>query len=199
MPASSEFETFAAESLGVSAVRLEPIQRGANAKVWRVLVGDEPVAALKSYPEPGAGRDRYASEIGALSFLAGAGAGERRVPRLLRHDPDLRAAMLFWLSGDSGPTTNATEQDLDAALAFIRRLRGYRVTARADDLPLAAEACLSTDEIVRQVDRRHARLAEMAGENADLAAILARYEDLMHIFLRQALIRRPILSPGCAR
>lgn len=173
MPASSEFDTFAAESLGVSTVRLEPIRRGANAKVWRVLVGEEPVAALKSYPDPGAGRDRYASEIGALSFLAG--VGERRVPRLLRHDPDLRAAMLFWLSGDSGPTTDATEQDLDAAIAFIRRLHGYRKTARADNLPLAAEACLSTDEIVRQIDRRHARLAEVAGENTELAEILVRY------------------------
>lgn len=175
MPASSEFEIFAAESLGVSSVRLEPIRRGANAKVWRVSVGVEPVAALKAYPQAGAGRDRYASEVGALSFLAG--AGERSVPRLLRHDPDVRATMLSWVPGDAGPTAGATDRDLDAALAFIRRLHAYRLTPRAGDLPLAAEACLSANEILRQVDRRHARLVEVADENAELAEVLARYAE----------------------
>jgi cytochrome c1 len=196
MPTSSELETFAADSLGVSEVRLEPIQRGANAKVWRVVLSGEPVAALKSYPEAGSGRDRYASEIGALSFLAG--AGERQIPRLLRHDPDLRAAMLYWLPGRAGPTQDATEEDLDAALAFIKRMHGYRSNARAGDLPFAAEACLSTGEILRQVDRRRARLSDVAGDNAGLAEVLAHYDEerAASAEVAQSHLRRSGIDPN---
>jgi hypothetical protein len=176
MTSSSEAEAFAAETLAAPSVTLEPIRRGANAKVWCVRVDGEPAGALKSYPAPvSGGRDRFASEVGALSFLAE--AGERQVPTLLRADPDRRLALLSWVPGAPGPTDGASADDIDQAVAFVARLREATKRPEAQGLPEAAEACLSTAEIFRQIDRRHARLAEVEALSAGLSDILTRYRD----------------------
>lgn len=197
MTSSSEAEAFAAEMLAARSVVLQPIRRGANAKVWCVSVDGEPAAALKSYPESNGGRDRYASEVAALSFLAE--LADVKVPRLLGADAGKRLALLSWIPGAPGPTApgapgptaprsddgatapgsndGATADDIDQAVAFVARLREASRLPKARELPEAAEACLSSAEIFRQIDRRHARLAEVETLSAGLSDILVRYRE----------------------
>lgn len=186
MTSSSEAEAFAADILAAQSIVLQPIRRGANAKVWCVTVDGEPAAALKSYPEPNGGRDRFASEVAALSFLSD--FADVKVPRLLGQDAGKRLALLSWIPGAPGPTApgptapgpdaGAIADDIDQALAFVARLREASRLPKARELPEAAEACLSSAEIFRQIDRRHARLAEVEALSAGLSDILVRYREV---------------------
>lgn len=125
--------------------------------------------ALKQYPartdEP---RDRLGCEASALRLMARNGIVN--VPRVIAVDTERRSALLTWIDGE--PVNWVTETDVAAAIDFLDVLHGLRGAPKADDLPFAAEACLSGTEIERQVRARYARLTALGGDEHELRVFL---------------------------
>lgn len=127
---------------------------GRNSRIWRIRSGAREFA-LKQYParrdDP---RDGLAIEVGALRFM------ERchidAVPRVIGVDSERGYALLSWIEGDD--VFSVGDADIDAAVAFLAAIHALRKTPWAAEQPLAAEACLSGAEIVRQIDARLSRL-----------------------------------------
>jgi len=156
----------------VEAIAL--LARSGNNRLHRVTCTDGTVA-LKSYPLPDDDlRDRLGTEYRALSFLREQGEGAVPAPIAMRRD--MHAALYQWIDGTM--ITAPSEADIDMALAFLGRVHGYRNSAGAGTLPLASEACLSTAEIVRQLDTRAVHLADAAANEPPLAKFFARWRDV---------------------
>jgi thiamine kinase-like enzyme len=149
-----------------SVSSVERCMGGGNNRLFRVLTADNHSYALKEYPRRANDtRDRLGVEFAALQFLERCAI--TNVPKAIASDPAAGFALYEWIDGVA--VSNATQADVDAALAFIARLHECRGVRGADDLPLASEACLSPIEIVAQVSRRFERLNEIAQSVPKLA------------------------------
>jgi len=142
---------------------------GRNSRIYCCVDGDGHRFALKQYlPRPGDSRDCLRCETDALYFMTRNGI--MNVPRVAAVDAESRSALFSWIDGSSVGTVS--EADIAAASDFLTALHALRHAPEAQDLPLAAEACLSGAEIERQIRVRHARLAEACTEERELAAFL---------------------------
>jgi hypothetical protein len=142
---------------------------GRNSRIYRVHC-DSGEYALKQYPsradDP---RDRLATEVGALNLM------ERycvdAVPRVVGVDRERGFALLSWIDGSA--VTDVSDSDIDAAVTFLTAIHGLRNRPRANEQPLAAEACLSGAEIERQIAERLSRLLRITDE-PDLQGFLEK-------------------------
>jgi hypothetical protein len=154
-----------ASSLVGGAVEVDRlVTAGRNSRIWRVRDGER-MFALKQYPsrrdDP---RDRLSTEIGALRLMERYAV--ERVPRVLGIDSEHGYALLSWIDGSD--VTEVRNADIDAAIAFLTAIHGLRTTPWAAEQPLAAEACLSGHEIVRQIGGRLTRLRAVASDEREL-------------------------------
>jgi hypothetical protein len=141
---------------------------GRNSRIWRVQSGAR-AYALKQYPpQLGDPRDRLSTEAGALQLM------ERHridtVPRVIGLDREQGYALLSWIDGRE--VVEVGNSDIDAAIAFLGAIHALRGTPEATQQPLAAEACLSGREIVRQIETRLAQLRGTAGPQGELVDFL---------------------------
>jgi len=152
--------------IGAPVDAIEPVGGGRNSRVYRVWSGGTDYA-LKQYPpridDP---RDRLGTEAKALRLM------ERhrleRVPRFLAADEEHGFALLSWLDGSAADSPS--EADIHQAAAFLAAIHALRHDDAAASLPPAGEACLSGQEIVRQIQAR-------------LVALSAADEPELHAFL----------------
>jgi hypothetical protein len=147
--------TEVARALVGGAVELRPVVGGGrNSRIWRVQSGAG-VFALKQYPsrnnDP---RDRLSTEVGALRLLEHHHIG--MVPRVVAVDDQRGYALLSWIDGDD--VVDLGDDEVDAAVEFLGAVHALRKSPCSTAQPLAAEACLSGGEILRQVSERLARL-----------------------------------------
>lgn len=153
--------TQAARLLGQDPAVAEAVAGGGNSRLFRLEDRAGRAYALKVYPprhhDP---RDRLGAEFTALSFLRDHGVDE--VPAALACDRDHGLALYQWIEG--ARVTSPGPDDIDAALAFARRLRA--LGPMGAELPLASEACLSGGEILAQLSRRLDRLATVPALDA---------------------------------
>ena len=144
--------------------------RGGNSRIYRVDCGEQ-AYALKQYPsredDP---RDRLTTEVGALRLMEHYQV--EGVPRVVGVDRDRGYALLSWIEG--AEVAELTDADIDAAVAFLASVHALRETPWAAEQPLASEACLSGEEIERQLSERLARLQGIAATEYDLIDFLER-------------------------
>jgi hypothetical protein len=144
-----------ARALVGSAVELSRVVGGGrNSRIWRVR-SCAGIFALKQYPpRHNDTRDRLSTEVGALQLL------ERhhidRVPRVLGIDHQRGYALLSWIDG--GDVVEIGNADVDSAVVFLGAVHSLRRSPCSALQPLAAEACLSGREILRQVNERLRKL-----------------------------------------
>jgi hypothetical protein len=135
-----------------------PVHGGGNNRLYRVEDASGRAFALKTYlRDSGDTRDRLGQEWSGLEFLNRHGVA--CVPRPVALDRDGAAALYDWIDGM--PLDRVGAAEIDTALVFIATLHGLSRRADAEALPLAAEACLSADELISQVDRRIARFGAL--------------------------------------
>ena len=185
--------TEVAHGLVGDAVEVDRLtMKGRNSRIWRVHSGDRDFA-LKQYPSRGTDpRDRLSTEVGALQLMERFGINT--VPRVLGTDPVRGYALLSWIDGSD--VTDIRNEDIDAAIAFLRAIHELRAAPWAAQQPLAAEACLSGAEIERQINGRIARLREIGGEGQLIDFI----EHLLDVRCAPALARarRALAAAGLA-
>jgi hypothetical protein len=160
----------AARSLaGGPVARVERVRGfGRNSGVYRVRAGGTSYA-LKQYPPPRPGeRARAAVEFTALSFMAAHSIAV--VPQAFAVDPLNGYVLLEWIAGD--PVDAPDLADISSASAFLGAVHALRNESAAVALPPAAEACLSGSEIIAQIERRLARLGEVAAPAEAVAVFI---------------------------
>jgi hypothetical protein len=173
--------------LAGDGAKVSPLQSGGrNSRIYRVE-SDGVTYALKQYPskefDP---RDRLATEVGALRLMEQAQLST--VPRVVAVDSEQGYALLSWLEG--AVPDRLADHDIDAAVDFLGAVHGLRATPWAAQQPLAAEACLSGQEIERQLMARRARLQSVTAENRELSDFLDEtYDPLCRQSLAEARAR----------
>lgn len=135
---------------------------GRNSRVYRVDTHDG-VFALKQYPSlKDDSRDRFGVEVAALEWMGKRGVDV--VPRVLAIDRRHNSALLSWLEGSR--VHEVTISDIDQAVEFLAILGGIQNTTSFPSTHLASEACLSGEEIERQIRKRAVDLGKVEGEPA---------------------------------
>ena len=160
--------TDVARALVGSAVELNRVGGGRNSRIWRVQ-SSAGVFALKQYPSHrGDPRDRLSAEVGALRFL------QRHhidvVPHVIGVDDERGYALLSWIDG--ADVVDIGGADIEAAVEFLGAIHKLRTSPCSARQPLAAEACLSGREILRQVSERLAKLRSVSPPNGELIDFL---------------------------
>ena len=170
--ADDETERFAAEAgrlLGRPVTAISALGGGGNNRVYRVTA-DGCEYALKTYPrDPSDPRNRLDTEYAGLEFLVARGVDCVPVP--VARDAVNGIALYQWIQGR--PIKRPGTTDVDAAAAFVERLRGTSRDSGAADLNEASEACLSGRAAAKQTRARRDRLIAASGPHPELASFLA--------------------------
>ncbi len=142
--------TAARELLG-PARRVMPCRGGRNSRVYRVDT-QAGTFALKLYPDDG--RERGQREIAATTLFAAAAFA--RVPRPVASDRLNRAAAFSWLEGEV--IREVSLHDIDMLVDFAADLHALSTGPLVRGLRDAAEACLSEQAVLDQIQLRLDRL-----------------------------------------
>ncbi len=169
---------------------LEEVGGAGNHRVYRVDGDNGNRFALKTYFANGYdGSERLNAEFGGLSYLWQEGL--RSIPQPMAADREARCALFGWVDGE--PVKKPSASDVDAASDFVRDLLELSRHEDSAALPLAREACLSADELFRQIAARRARLAREGAFRSDLAAFLRQsFDDTLSVTwarVRESLAR----------
>ncbi len=147
---------------------LVPAAAGGNNRIYHVRCGQQDFA-LKCYPprdqDP---RERASTEFKALRFLERYCPG--RAPRAYAVNAEGGYLLLEWIEGSRVAEVGPIE--VDASVAFLSALFDASAQPEASDMPPASEACLSGEEIARQLLDREAKLRAVAGDEAALMEFL---------------------------
>src|SRR6266852_521835 len=161
----------AAETLaGRHVDSVVPVAAGGKSRICRVRCGGQDVA-LKCYPRRNLDpRDRAGTEFKALRFLERYCPGG--APRAYAVDAERGYLLLEWIEGSRVDEIGPCE--VDAALAFLNAISDASAQPEARDIPPASEACLSGEEVVRQLLDREAKLRSVAGDEQALVEFVDR-------------------------
>ena len=174
--------------VGGLRLRLSPVGRGRNSRVYRVDTSGG-VFALKRYvSSENDRRNRLDVETSALGWMACHGLDV--VPRVLAVEVETGSVLLSWVGGsrpnELGPA------DVDQAIEFFRVLERLRRTASLRGARLASEACLSGMELERQIRKRLSDLAVLDDEPALRVFLRAEFIGAFETFVDRA--RRVLFS-----
>lgn len=152
-----DFALHWAEQLGADAKSLVQLRGGINNRVYRCDANTRRFV-IKGYAPCLTGRrDRMEAEVAFLRFANQ--VAPDHVPQLLHTDPHRRCVVLEHLEGEAflkGVSPSA--RDVDAAIAFFRKLNADSEAARRAELPDAAEGFLRLTEQLANVRERIASL-----------------------------------------
>jgi hypothetical protein len=140
---------------------LHQLTGGSNNKVFRVDMGGS-CALLKVYfQHPDDPRDRLGAEYGFCRFAWEHGL--RTLPKPWACDVQHRLGLYEFIEGRQPQPHEITEKMVTEAASFYLELNQHRKRPRALELPSASEACFSTSDHLRCVERRLQRLHEVNG------------------------------------
>jgi thiamine kinase-like enzyme len=141
--------------LDCEETRILTKEGGGNSKVFCAEVRGKKWA-VKSYPPYAPNqRDRLAAECTTYQFL-----NQHQVPSVPTFKtacPTERWLVIDWIEGNIPNTYSAS--DVEQAINFIRQIAKLNQWPEAHTLPLAAEACLSLNSIIKQIEQRFERLS----------------------------------------
>lgn len=131
--------------------RLEPLQGGANNRVYRSVLPDGTSALVKKYfQHPGDSRDRFQAEHAFYRYLAACNL--KQTPTALNWDITERIGTFSFIEGTRATTVEL--QHVRSALDFIVDLNARRGSPEALTLPVASEANFSIEAHLASVQRR---------------------------------------------
>ncbi|GIX46866.1 MAG: aminoglycoside phosphotransferase [Candidatus Tectimicrobiota bacterium] len=162
--------------VGRQIVRCTPLPGGRNNRVYRVVCDDGRVYAVKQYYASAADtRDRLGTEVAALQLLWQHGI--RCVPRPLAMDRASGLAVYTYVAGRPIPPHAVTPGDIDAAVAFLWRLRELYRRLPSPAWAPASEACFSGAAVVANLTGRLARLLAVPSADPATVALQAFLQD----------------------
>jgi hypothetical protein len=173
MPSDGLYDSLCRTAEALSGRRVDsvvPAASGGNSRIYRVRC-EQQNFALKCYPprkqDP---RERANTEFKALRFLERYCPG--CAPQAYAVDAKGGYLLLEWIEGSRVAEVGPGE--VDASVAFLCALFNASTRPEACDIPPASEACLSGEEIVRQLLDREGKLRTAAGGQHALTEFLDR-------------------------
>lgn len=184
----------------------ESVVGSGNSRINKLTRASAPPIALKNYPDRETeNRDRLGVESRAYEFLRGLDV--LCVPSVIHVDRTLNWAIYTWEEGKA--LTTPEVGDLLQAVEFLSALKTASGMEAAASLAPAFEACLSGEELVRQIYGRWESLRAATDEHVDLGDFLDQvFPPLMrqaerrarkywpHSFYRELSFDDQTLSPG---
>jgi thiamine kinase-like enzyme len=169
--------------LASPSLRILNKKGGGNSMVFCVESNDKRLA-VKSYPPYAPGqRDRLAAELMVYRFFAQQNIPA--VPRLETACDTNRLLVIDWIEGDV--PERYSSQEVEQAIQFIQNIQALNTLPEAKSLPLAAEACLSLEIILRQIKDRLERLHALPEKDPNLQAFLRHdFFPALELFEQQA-------------
>jgi hypothetical protein len=175
--------------LGRSVSKLEIAGAGANGVVFRVLDGSGFPSALKCYRiSDFTSGTRVKREWSALSFLHNHGL--RIAPEPYNWDLDEKLLLMEWIDGE--PIGAHSADDLTSALEILNNIMDLSEREGALVFGDAKDACLSTQAIVDQIDRRLANFVDHPALNKFISEIFMPYYESALETISPGLIQSPI-------
>lgn len=170
--------------LGTKVLNSAPISDGANNQVYQIETASERFI-LKYYPKsPNDHRDRFEAETKALNFMNAARLP--CVPTLVGCDVDNRLAVMGFVQGHTIKT--ATNDHIQAAIDFTLSLHKARFETDAHEIKAASEACLSPDDVAKQIAARRNQLEGSVINHIDLRVFLEqRFDRAFEAFSQDAV------------
>jgi len=148
------------QSVTSGAYSLNQITGRSNSKIFK-LINNNKVYALKIYPSRTLDkRDRLSVEFDSLDFLNSNGI--KNVPKNFKKSSELNIALYEWIEGSMSSKVKGTE--VTDALNFIKHLKHLSRSKLNLPKQLASESCLSVKELLRQIDKRFAKLNNLKNE-----------------------------------
>jgi hypothetical protein len=143
--------------LGACPDTLEPLQGGINNQVFRCMAGGRRFV-LKGYAAHRTGEyDRFKAEVEFLNYARMVAPGF--VPQLLGSDDANRSLVVESLEGKGFQEgTHPSEDDIDCAVNFLRRLNGDLELAKQHVNGSAADGFLRLTEHLRNIEQRASKM-----------------------------------------
>lgn len=147
--------------LAANEIQVLAKQGGGNSVVY-CIEGSHQKWALKSYPPYAPNqRDRLNAEFTVYQFFKHHQLSS--VPQLINHCEKNRWLIMEWIEGEV--PTHSQSEDVAQALLFLQAIAHLNAKADAMQLPEAAEACLSLELLLQQIEKRLHRLQSLVGED----------------------------------
>lgn len=174
---------------------IRAVAGGGNSRLFQLSSTNGDYAVKLFGPVGADGRDRFAVEFAALDFMRRHGV--TAIPALHGGNDVLRAILLEWLPQPVAMPAGAPE--VAQALQFLEQLHGLREAVDAEVLPPASEACLSGQEICRQIEVRLARLQQVSADGCEPALAEFLHDSFIPAFSAfQRLAKAELAEAGLA-
>ncbi len=168
-PTDEDIKVCSSALLNHSVARVEHVSGRGNSRVYRVQTSEKSSFALKCYPDRLIDtRPRLKTEFHALNFLHQNNIAN--VPMAVENDEDLNIGIYEWIDGD--PVTDPTQGDLKQVVDFVRQLHVLSLKKDGAGINQASEACLSSTELIRQIEGRFRKLSGVKTDYPELSFFL---------------------------
>jgi len=147
---------------------VEPLFGGRNSRIYRVENGDSPFALKFFRPDVNNSRDRFEAETSALNLFAENGL--ECTPRIVAQDRKNNCLLMEWIGGQR--ISNFDVIDIDKLSDFVKNVYNIAKQKKHEDLRFATEACLTGNEIVKQIKRRLEKLEPVGKSHPELHKFL---------------------------
>jgi len=146
-----------ARLLGIQPDGIERMAGGGNNKLFKVTGDSGECFVAKQYFQQSTNpTSRLDAEFGGLEFLWRYGVRQTAEP--LACDRDQGVAVYRHVDGLPANDRTPEADDIGQAVGFLKRLRELAKLPQAKDLPAAAEACFSLDDVLDNLRLRLNRL-----------------------------------------
>ncbi len=156
----SQVKAVVGRLLGHPIVRMESLGQGRNSRVYRLADDAGGRYAVKHYfrhaSDP---RHRLDTEFTTLQWLWA--RGFRSVPRPIVADSAAGYGVYEYIEGEPIASSQATDADIEEAVAFLHSLQSLRDEAKDRSVGPASEACFSLRDIVQNIEQRLQRFAAL--------------------------------------
>ncbi len=143
--------------------KLHPLSGGANNRIFRIEVGHKNVLLKIYFQHSDDVRDRLGAEFSFSRFAWENGI--RSLPKPLACDHKNGLGLYDFVEGRSLTSNDVTENLIKQALHFYHELNQHKTSNSARILPKASEACFTTGEHLKCVERRLHHLQRINSES----------------------------------
>ncbi|MDC0074444.1 hypothetical protein OAK17_06295 [Alphaproteobacteria bacterium] len=141
---------------------------GNNNRLYKLLGPNNSSYVIKKYYNSHLSFNRINAEYNALVFLKKYGINNVPVP--VAKDNIANCVMYKWIEGFK--VSKIGDFEINSAISFMNQLKEASVSKDANSITLAKEACISANEICRQIVYRYRLLKDSSAFNYELAKYL---------------------------
>ena len=145
---------------GFKFTNLTPLQGGRNNRVYHAFGPSGDVLIKQYFYSPSDTRDRLISEFSMLTFLCGQGVNN--IPEPLLSDLQTHTGVYRFLHGTPVDSNTISERDVISFAVLLNIMWLLRNSPKAQNLPLASEACFSIKEYVDKIKNRFVLFTQLA-------------------------------------